>query len=94
MAEPILDWRSVSQHYVQELVERAVDQQQLCTRFAPSLLLAAHDDALGVAGTLAAVLKARAGTSVPILTPRMEIFDPAAHPYNPFPKGVMWSGGS
>lgn len=77
------DWRCVSQHYIRELIENAVDQQQLHVRFKPTLLIAAGEDALSIARTLARTLKARTSSSIPILTSSLEFYDEDANPYNP-----------
>ena len=78
-----LDWRCVSQHYVVELVNHAVEQHQLGTKFKPTLIIAAGEDALSVARILKAALKAKTGSAVLTLSPKLDLHDEDANPYNP-----------
>ena len=83
MPEASLDWRCVSQHYIQELIESAVSQHQLHLKFKPTLIVAAGEDALSVARMLKASLKAKTGSSIPVISNKMELHDEEANPYNP-----------
>lgn len=80
-----LDWRCVSQHYIQELITKAVEQHQLDLKFKPSLIVAAGEDALSVARMLKACLKGklRPGSSILTLSPSLDLYDEEANPYNP-----------
>ena len=82
-ADAALDWRCVSQHYVQELIERACETHQLDQKFRPSLIVAAGEDALSVSRMLRATLKAKTGSACPILSSKLDLFDEEANPYNP-----------
>jgi len=90
--DEVHDWRCVSQHHTLTLIERAVDGQRLIDRFAPDLLVAAQDHALVVASQLADVLGARKSPRPTVLTHTMQLFDIAAHPYNPHAEA--WTGGT
>ena len=79
-----LDWRCVSQHYIQELIAKAVDQHQLDLKFKPSLIVAAGEDALSVARMLRACLKGKLpGSSILTLSSSLDLYDEEANPYNP-----------
>ncbi len=79
----VTDWRCVSQHHIQELVENAVERHQFHVKFKPSLIIAAGEDALSVSRMLRAVLKAKIGSGIPILTHKLDLYDEETNPYNP-----------
>lgn len=95
------DWKCVSQAYVLALIEKAVVSQNLVSRFNPSIIVAASEDALSVCKTLKAVLKehgetAGAGTVFPgsplvVLTSSFERYDEEENPFNPIIRGA-WTG--
>lgn len=90
--EEVHDWRCVSQHYTQTLIEKACTGE-LVSSFAPTLLIAAHEHALSVANTLALVLATRTGAPLlTVLTPSLQLYDLAAHPYNAHPEA--WTNGT
>jgi len=77
------DTRFMSSHYIEELIEKAVDEQQLHDKFKPTLLLAVSDDALAPARLLRHYLRFRSGQDVPTLTHKLDLYDEDANPYNP-----------
>jgi hypothetical protein len=85
MSDVSLDWRFVSQHYIQELIAKAVDQHQLDLKFKPSLIVTAGEDALPVARMLKAILKGKGnpGSSILTLSSSLDLYDEEANPYNP-----------
>lgn len=83
MTESVLDWRCVSQHYIQDLIAKAVEQHQLDVKFKPTLIIAAGEDALSVARMLKASLKGKAGSLILTLSPNLDLYDEDANPYNP-----------
>ncbi len=123
--------RTLSSHYVETILETAVEQQRLVERFAPTMLLAASDGALPAARLLRHYLRFRAhklhaaptsaptatdaatttsttatpqptsptasaaALDLPLLTPRLELFDEDTNPYLAHISGVReWGPAS
>ena len=79
----ITDWRCISQHSVQAMIEAAVSRADFKS-FAPTHLVAASTDALNVTWTLKKVVQSQSATSAPIaLTMQLNIYDEDINPYNP-----------
>lgn len=99
------DWRCVSQHYVLELIEKAVTVHGgLASRFIPTIIVAASEDALSVCKTLRSVLKEHHRdkgegreeespfpSPVILLASTLQRYDEEVNPYNPLLDGT-WSG--
>lgn len=93
--------RSISSHYVETILEKAVDEQKVQEQFAPTMLVAASDGALAPARLLRHYLRFRAGHQqldthdLPVLTPRLELYDEETNPYLAHITGVQaWGPAS
>ncbi|KAG1664690.1 hypothetical protein FOA52_006665 [Chlamydomonas sp. UWO 241] len=83
------DQRILSTHYVDEVVEKAVTQQQLLASFQPQLLIAATDDSVAPARILRHHLSMH-GCETKVLTSTLDLYDEDANPYNPvMPAGAL-----
>lgn len=74
------DWKTVSLHYMRDVIRTSITKQSIDTVFRPTLLIAASEDALAIARILRSELQAKTSQCLPILTSKLQLFDDS-NPY-------------
>lgn len=78
----ITDWRCISQHMVQSMIEAACARNDF-KAFAPTHLVAASQDALNLVWTMKKVIQSTSAVPVVALTSNLKEYDEGSNPYNP-----------